>query len=385
MKIRNITPMLILTLMVALATLPAAAQSGYAKIQGVVKDDAGQPIANAVVELSNLETGRRYQIKTDGKGKYFSLGVVPGIYKVVLTKDKTTLWTVDKFQIRIMSDEIPNVLDIDIAKEKQTAVADSKTKMSEEEKKEMARVDAENAKIGNLNSMLSQARAAETAGNLDQAIALYKQATQADPSRDLLWARLGDANLAAARKETDRALQKEKYTEAAIAYKKAVELATAPPVEGAPKKNLSSPDAQGAYFNNLAEALGKSGDVDGAAAAYQKAAELNPPNAGAYYYNLGATMTNNNRVDQAIAAYDKSIEADPTRAEAYYQKGLSLLNKATMKGNEIVAPPGTAEAFKKYLELQPEGQNAEAAKQMLQTMGEKIETSYGKKKGPAKK
>jgi hypothetical protein len=51
----------------------------------------------------------------------------------------------------------------------------------------------------------------------------------------------------------------------------------------------------------------------------------------------------------------------------------------------MVAPPGTAEAFQKYLELQPTGTYADAAKQMLTSIGSSVETTYGKKKQPAKK
>jgi hypothetical protein len=46
----------------------------------------------------------------------------------------------------------------------------------------------------------------------------------------------------------------------------------------------------------------------------------------------------------------------------------------------MVAPPGTAEAFQKYLELQPTGNYADAAKQMLASIGGSVETSYGNKK-----
>jgi hypothetical protein len=52
----------------------------------------------------------------------------------------------------------------------------------------------------------------------------------------------------------------------------------------------------------------------------------------------------------------------------------------------MIAPPGTAEAFQKYLELQPNGVHADEAKAMLASLGATIETSYGKKgKQPAKK
>jgi len=46
----------------------------------------------------------------------------------------------------------------------------------------------------------------------------------------------------------------------------------------------------------------------------------------------------------------------------------------------MVAPPGTAEAFNKYLELQPSGKYADASKQMLAAIGASVDTSYGKSK-----
>ncbi|HUR37141.1 MAG TPA: tetratricopeptide repeat protein, partial [Terriglobales bacterium] len=227
--------------------------------------------------------------------------------------------------------------------------------------------------------------AALEAGNYDQAIATFQQAAAADPTRDLLWARLGDAHNTIAKKTTDPAARKQHYAEGAAAYRKALEIATAPPAEGAAAKTLKTPEAVGAYYNNLGEALGKSGDSAGALAAYDKAAETDPSNVAMYQFNKGATLTNIGKVDDAIAAYDKAIAADPNRADAYYYKGINLLNKATMKGNEMVTVPGTAEAFNKYLELEPEGQLAQQAKDMLAAIGAKIETSYGKGRKATKK
>ena len=52
----------------------------------------------------------------------------------------------------------------------------------------------------------------------------------------------------------------------------------------------------------------------------------------------------------------------------------------------MVAPPDTAAAFQKYLELQPAGPYADVAKQMLSSIGAPVETGFGtKKKPPAKK
>ena len=94
-------------------------------------------------------------------------------------------------------------------------------------------------------------------------------------------------------------------------------------------------------------------------------------------------LTNAGKVDAANEAFDKCIAADPTKADAYYQKGLNMMGKATLQGDKMVAPPGTAEAFQKYLELQPTGQYADVAKQMLASIGAPVQTSLGKKK-PAK-
>jgi lipoprotein NlpI len=85
-------------------------------------------------------------------------------------------------------------------------------------------------------------------------------------------------------------------------------------------------------------------------------------------------------VDDAIEAFKKAIAADPNRADAYYWLGVNMIGKATLQGDKMVAPQGTADAFNKYLELQPTGPFAEPAKQMLASIGASIETSYGKKK-----
>jgi hypothetical protein len=82
----------------------------------------------------------------------------------------------------------------------------------------------------------------------------------------------------------------------------------------------------------------------------------------------------------AIEAFDKAIAADPQKAEAYYWKATNLIGGATLQGDKMVAPPGTAEAFNKYLELQPNGPHADEAKAMLASIGAPVETTFGTKK-----
>jgi tetratricopeptide (TPR) repeat protein len=170
-----------------------------------------------------------------------------------------------------------------------------------------------------------------------------------------------------------------RYDAAAAAFQKAVDLkqkamATAAKPDDA--KNLA------AYYNNLGQAEGKTGQLDEAVKAYGQAAQAYPAGAAQFYYNQGAVLTNSGKVDEANVAFDKSIAADPTKAEAYYQKGVNLINKATTdpKTGKVIPAPGTEEALNKYLELQPTGPFAEGAKGMLQYIGSSIETSYGTSK-----
>jgi tetratricopeptide (TPR) repeat protein len=138
-------------------------------------------------------------------------------------------------------------------------------------------------------------------------------------------------------------------------------------------------------MSGMADAYAKSGQTDKAVQEYNAAAQAEPANAATYFFNEGAVFTNTGKVDDAITAFDKVIAADPTKADAYYWKGVNLMGKATTgKDGKFVAVPGTAEAFQKYLELKPDGPNADASKQMLASIGASVETSYGKGRSASK-
>jgi hypothetical protein len=63
---------------------------------------------------------------------------------------------------------------------------------------------------------------------------------------------------------------------------------------------------------------------------------------------------------------------------------VNLLGKATLQGDKTIPAPGTVEAFQKYLEIAPTGPNAQSAKDLLASLGSKVETSYGTKKKSTK-
>jgi hypothetical protein len=82
--------------------------------------------------------------------------------------------------------------------------------------------------------------------------------------------------------------------------------------------------------------------------------------------------------DAQAAAADEAIKAAPNDPLPYYLKGQGLIQKATFdsKTNMIVLPPGCAEAYQKYLELDPTGQFAGDVKGILAQAGQKIVSTY---------
>jgi tetratricopeptide (TPR) repeat protein len=337
---------LVLVLFVALAALfvsTASAQMTTA-VKGIIRDDAGKPMVGAEVWYTSVDSGRKVVLKTDKKGEYYSMGFSAGTYDVKLYMNGQLLFTANSVRVAIAKD---NFTEIDLSKEKSRQAAG----MSEADKKKIEEATKENAKIKGLNAKLAEAKAAQDAGNIDQAITILQEATQIDATKDILWARLADTYTAA-----------KKYPEAEDAFKKAIAIAP----------------TNAAYHNNLGQAYVKDRKTDEAIAAYNQAAQLDPANAGMYYFNLGAVLTNSGKLDEANTAFDKAIAADPAKADAYYWKGVNMLGKATIdKSGKMVAPEGTSDALNKYLELAPEGPYAQATKELLASLGASVQTSFG--------
>lgn len=376
---------LVMAVLVLGLCVPPVFGQASGSVKGTCKDADGKPIAGGVIEFANLDNGQKYDLPLNGKGEYFSLGVSMGKYKVTLYKTRDDqkankeLYHINGFQVQTTDD---NPLDIDLKKEAENSAkgqgmtAEQVKQIQEQQEK----AKKENNTVKALNERLNAAKTAADAGDYDTAIATIKEANEMDPTRDLVWFKLGDYYRMSATKQADRAEKQKRYDSAVEAYQKAVDLKKATVNDKDPNaaKNLA------AYYNNLADAFGKAGKIDDAVKTFDIAAQADPGSAAQAYFNEGAVLTNAGKADQANAAFDKCIAADPTRAEAYYQKGLNLLGKATLQGDKQIPAPGTVEAFQKYLEIAPNGPNAQTAKDMLASLGASVETSFGKKKAAKK-
>jgi tetratricopeptide (TPR) repeat protein len=369
----------------AQATPPAAAsKTEPGMIHGHVNNPLGQPLTKGEVKLTTDratdEKTRKYAytFPISATGDYKGEGVAPANYLAIVFQDGKSIDYIDKIDITAGTDKEVN---FDMSREEYLkAMKPEDRKALEDFKKKNADITAENAKIQNLNALLTQARADNKAKNYDASIKAMTTATAARPEEAILWetladAQLGSADAAASAAKTahtnpsDPAIV-QKYKDAEASYQKALTLNAA-----AKKPN---PEMNGAANYMMGQAMLKSGDSAAGIAAVDAAAKADPTKAGFYYYNAAAMLLNAGDNDNAAIEADKTTAADPKKADAYYIKATALVGKATVdpKTQVIVAPPGCMEAYKKYLELDPQGPHAKDVEDILTSMGQKVTSTY---------
>jgi tetratricopeptide (TPR) repeat protein len=374
---------------VALSLLLSAGASWaqITAIEGDVKGPDGDMVKNAQILIEREDMKGTYKgAKTDKKGHYIYNGLPIGKYTVSVLVDNQKRDQVQHVQTKL-GDPLPVNFDLRQSAAQQTAAGnaadagalskDQERGLSKEQKDALEKRAKENAaamaKNKALNDAFNAGKEALNTKNYDAAVDSFKKGVELDPNQHVIWANLADAYLAMAATKTG-ADQQAAIDQGLEAYQKAITI---------------KPD-EAPYHNNYALALAKAKKVDEAKAELTKAAQLDPTQAGKYYYNLGAVLVNTGQTAASEDFFKKAIEADPNYADAQFQYATALSAKLTTGADgKVSAPPGMQEALNKYLELQPNGQFAEAAKGMLQMIGATIQTDYSNpnapKKGPTKK
>ena len=341
---------------------PAFAQEPTGKIHGHIQDPAGVAVTDGIITLST-DGGKtaKYTFKSDASGNFTGDGIAPGTYTLSLRRPDTPPDKVlDQFpEVKITAGG-DTAQDFDMTRaEYLSKLTPEQRKLLEDLKTKNAEALKENSVIKNLNADLQKAREDNKNKNFAEAESLMQKDTQAKPDAAVLWLELGAAQAG-----------EKKNSDAETSLKKAIELDS--------QSKKPSPEIEAAANNALGEVLANEGKVPDSQAAYDAAAKINPAQAGMYYGNEAIIMSRAGQPDGTVAAADKAIAADPTKPIPYYLKGQALINKATVdpKTGKIQAPPGTAEAYQKYLELAPDGQFAAEVKGVLTEMGETIKSSY---------
>jgi tetratricopeptide (TPR) repeat protein len=353
--------------------LSAVSFAQTSSLEGDVKGENGQPLQGALVKIERKDIKGNYKVKTDKKGHYFHAGLPLGTYKLTLEVDGKDRDSVDNVRTRL-GDPVPINFDLQAqkARQQQLAAAAEQGTLTKEQSRELSPEQREQiekamkerqqamAKNKALNDAFNAGMEALKTKQFDVAVAKFTEASTMDAKQHVVWAQLAEALIGQAGTKTG-AEQEGLMAKGFEAYVKALEL---------------KPD-DAAYRNNYALALARAKKFEDAQTELTKAATLDPPNAGRYFFNLGALLTNSGQAEQAGQAFKKAIEADPNYADAHYQYGLYLVSKAQISADgKVTPPPGTAEAFQKYIELRPDGPNAQAAKDMLTTLSGSVSTQY---------
>ncbi|HEX9761053.1 MAG TPA: tetratricopeptide repeat protein [Candidatus Acidoferrales bacterium] len=365
-------------LAMALAAAGVVAQ-GSGRIDGEVRDGEGKPFMGVVVVATHEETNHTVETKTDKNGLFVLAGLRSGIY-VLEYKVKDQVVFRERKRLITGAEERTHVNFKEILAQQSAAQAEAAKKAQEVAQKfqslkqhfDAGRAALDQAKgvraeMQRLPADQRQAKADQANTLLATAIGEFENAQKVADAKDtnlhLILANLGEAYDAAGR-----------YKEAAAAYQGAIAL---------------KPD-QSNYYVNMSTAAARAGDIEGASAACEKIAALEPSNAAMCWRNLGIVYYNTNRAKDAIEPFQKAAALDPKNADQWYLLGAALVAGMEYKNEggtiKTIVLPGTAEAYQKYLELAPNGRFAEEAKAglaMLETLGAGIQTKVrtGRKKG----
>ena len=360
--------------------LPVGAQKLSAQVEGTVTD-AGKPLANVAVVLTNTGTGKSFKIRTDKNGKFSVVGVPYGDYEVEITSSSGEKLFKQKASVAPSEASAASTMKIDVSETKSgTSRSQSEQAGSEKSGQQAPKptpeqteaIKNQNEKATAMNALIQQAQNAVNAKDWQDALSPLQQLIAADPTQWQFYSALGDAQLNLG--QYDRAVE---------SYEKGIHTA-----EGNTAVDARDPSTDPAkkkagiakMLTNEGNAYLKSHKTNEAVALYTRAAAMDP-NPAIAYFNLCAMQFNVGNFDGALAACDKAIAADPNKADAYFIKGSALYGNGKLDdANKYVVPPGTVEALNKYLELAPDGAHAADVKAMLDALGVKVETTYKPKK-----
>jgi tetratricopeptide (TPR) repeat protein len=372
-----------------------AAWAQTTTLEGEVTDPNGQPLKGAVIDLTRTDIKGHYSVKTDKKGHWLYTGLPAGTFDIVCMVDGKPVDKVSNVKSGY-GDNPPVNFDLRKAAAAQAAAQqanatgqmtqDQARGMSKEQKeqyeaqlkknaeamkKNKALNDTYNAGQDALKAAQADTDPAKKITDYQTAIDNFNKAGQIDANQVAIWDSLGTAYEGLGKAQTGDEKMKS-LDQAVEAYKHGLTI---------------KPD-DAAVYNQLGNIYGAEKKIPEATEALNKAAQLDPAMAPRAYFNMGANLVNGGQADKAAEFFKKATDADPNYAEAWYQYGNILMSqgKVDPKTGQQTYPPDTANALKKYVELQPNGSHAQEATAMLSAMGETVQTNvHAPGAAPAKK
>jgi Flp pilus assembly protein TadD len=349
----------------------AAAQT--TSVSGQILGPDGNPFVGAEVIIQSTVTGMSMTTKTNKHGLYTQVGLYPGEYKITV-HDPT-----GKVQDYSLTRKLEGGADNDTSINLKQVIAAAPANPEAQKKQQEANLkftgmkghyDAGVAAMNDARTLRAQLDSApddqrgpirgKLATDYSTAITELQQAQQAASPTD---AKNQSVFLNLLGEAYDYSGQ---YSDAVDAYQKAVAFN---PVAGI-YENLSMAQSHIATSQTDPKAVAQA--IADASSNCDKAAALDPTTAASCWKILGGNLSNKGDMKDAIVPLQKATQANPKDAEMWFTLGSALAATAETKqqGNQTITvfPPGTADAFQKCIDADPNGPYASQAKDVLSEM-----------------
>jgi Flp pilus assembly protein TadD len=328
-------------LLVSIANSVSAFGQTVGRVGGKVVDAEGNPVKDAQIQIEGMHSKRKYKTKTNGRGQYLHMGVFNNArsrYRVIVRKEGFAPDFME--HVRPTRDgrggNVDFTLQLGNHQMRMAFQATDEERAAARKAPPPPQTRAKPAGAG-LVEIYEAGVAAINAGNFSEAVTLLDRANEIDGAQTAIWSALAKAHEGL--RNYDGSLE---------AYENAAFLEPSVPI-----------------YQNMGNIWAAKRNMDKANEYYEKAValaiETDPTAAGTTYYNMAVTHINSGNFKAAIPALLKAVEADPNHADAHYQLGITLL------GTNRIAE--AIEYLRKYVELQPSGENAVTAQALVDELG----------------
>ncbi len=406
----------LVALLLALRPVPAAAGT-EARLHGVISDEQGQPVADAVITVTTASLSTFRQVwKTNKKGRYtgllgdatltYNFKVEKAGFQTISEERKLPLEGTIKYDFTLRAGSAPaaaapaaptgSAAAIAIYNEGAAALRAGDFATARQKLEAAIDKDSKLATAhGVLALVLVQQKENQAAlAAADRALALVANEPNALQARYDAYKALGDNTnadaaaraLAAAGQNSDAA--RRIYNEGAAASKAGDLAGAIAKLEEATRLDATLAPAwdalTGLYYGQKRwaeaaaaaeqlvkldpssrkglqvryEAYQKLGDGEKAGTALVALAAVDPSVGAGSFYNQGVEHFNQGETAEAIATFEQGLTLDPNHAQSHYSLGLCYVN--TGEGAKA------REHFERFLALAPDSPDAATAREMLQ-------------------
>lgn len=323
MKTKRFRFFFILTLALLTAFSQAGAQAGRgkARLNGLVLDNEGHPIASAKVVLDLLKSEAiQRETTTDKNGEWALIGLGSGNWKITITAEGY----------------IPNSTTIFISQIERNPKVVLKLTKPEPSDQSAIRDEASLGFIDKATQLFNEK-------NYDEAISVLEQFLAQNPTAYQSYVLIGDCYR-----------EKGDFEKAIESYNKTI--------EEAKKDEKMGKEITAKGLAAIGDLYLRKGDFDKAQGFFKQSIDTYPENE-ALAYNVGEIYFSNQKLDESIQYFTIATQIKPDWPPPYYKLGLVNLNKADYEKAE--------ENFKKFLQLEPDSELAAQSRSILEYL-EKI-------------